>query len=107
MIQELNQAYRGIDAPTDVLSFSQLENTGEEPEFENLCEEKLLGDIVISVEFAEKQSAELGHSLEREIAFLTVHGLLHLLGFDHKDVEGACIMQKKQEEILERFKFYW
>ncbi len=102
-IQELNEAYRGIAAPTDVLSFSQLETTEEEPEFVDLVGAKVLGDIVISLETGLRQSQEYGHSLKREIAFLTIHGLLHLLGYDHQTTAEEEQMFAKQNEILNRW----
>ena len=98
-IKELNNAFRGIDKSTDVLSFPLGEN-GEydiNPETNAL----MLGDIVISVEHALKQAEEYGHSIDREIAFLTVHSMLHLLGYDHVNNETEeKEMFKKQEEIL-------
>ena len=87
-IKELNRTFREKDASTDVLSFP-------------MDEDDTLGDIVISIEHAIAQAREYGHSLEREIAFLTVHSLLHLLGWDHErseDEEKAMFM--RQEEIL-------
>ena len=98
-IKELNSAFRGIDKSTDVLSFPLGEN-GEydiNPETDAL----MLGDIVISAEHALKQAEEYGHSIDREIAFLTVHSMLHLLGYDHVNNETEeKEMFKKQEEIL-------
>ncbi len=98
-IKELNSAFRGIDKSTDVLSFPLGEN-GEydiNPETDAL----MLGDIVISVEHALKQAEEYGHSIDREIAFLIVHSMLHLLGYDHVNNEAEeKEMFKKQEEIL-------
>ena len=102
-IQELNRDYRGIEAPTDVLSFSQVETTEDEPEFVDLAEAKVLGDIVVSLETGLRQSVEYGHSLEREIAFLTIHGMLHLLGYDHQALDEEERMLKKQEEILNQW----
>ena len=81
-MRRLNREYRGIDAPTDVLAFSQVE--GGEPGFH----ENLLGDVVISAERAARQAAGLGRSLERELDTLLVHGLLHLMGFDHTGGRG-------------------
>lgn len=93
----LNRDYRGIDGPTDVLSFSQLE--GEE-EFAPDEEENVLGDIVISVETARRQAEEAGKSVEEEIDMLLVHGLLHLLGYDHAEEADAQKMFGRQAEIL-------
>lgn len=97
-IHELNREHRGVDRPTDVLSFSQLE--GEElaspPEGEPL----LLGDIVISLERCQEQAADYGHSYERELGFLVAHGMLHLLGYDHQTPEEEATMMATTEEIL-------
>ncbi len=120
-IRELNRQYRGLDKPTDVLSFSLLEGeqpdiqyneeyeTSEEGEEEWKDEDKagdpfsdLLGDIVISVPRAEEQAKEYGHSFERELGFLFVHGFLHLLGYDHGDEEQEREMFAKQEEVLKQ-----
>ncbi|WP_413780439.1 rRNA maturation RNase YbeY [Anaeroselena agilis] len=97
-IRELNRDYRGIDAATDVLSFALDE--GEEPAVQGGPEEALLGDIVISLETAERQAAEFGHSLEREMAYLTVHGMLHLVGYDHEDEHDKAAMRSREEQIL-------
>lgn len=104
-MQDLNKEYRNIDAPTDVLSFSMLEfeedNEGFESDLDDYIEEELpLGDIVISVERAIEQAGEYGHSKDREIAFLLVHGMLHLLGYDHEEKEDERIMFQKQDTIL-------
>ena len=98
-IQELNRDYRGMDQPTDVLSFA-LRDGGGEPEYESGEEDLLLGDIVISIETAQRQALEYGHSLERELGFLFVHGCLHLLGYDHGTEEEGRIMGEKEETIL-------
>ena len=100
-IHELNMKYRNIDRPTDVLSFAL--NEGEEPEIVDGPVVNMLGDIIISVERATEQAAEYGHSIEREIAFLTVHGMLHLLGYDHMVKNEKEIMREKEEEILNNF----
>ena len=99
-IRELNRDFRGKDKPTDVLSFSLFEG-GEEFDFPIFCEEIALGDIVISLETAARQAAQQNHSLEREIAFLSIHGALHLLGYDHgKDTERRT-MFSRQDAIFE------
>jgi probable rRNA maturation factor len=95
-IRVLNRDYRGIDQPTDVLSFAQQE--GEE--LIDSSSVLVLGDIVISLERAEAQAAEYGHSLNRELAFLLVHGLLHLAGYDHDD-EFSGEMRARQDEIMQ------
>ncbi|CAB3391213.1 rRNA maturation RNase YbeY [Kyrpidia spormannii] len=97
-IHELNRDYRGVDRPTDVLSFAMREGEGEPVQTEEGRE--LLGDIVISVETAERQANQYGHSLRRELAFLAVHGFLHLLGYDHQSPEQEQVMFGKQEEVL-------
>ena len=99
-IHELNMKYRNIDRPTDVLSFAL--NEGEEPEIVDGPVVNMLGDIIISVERATEQAAEYGHSIEREIAFLTVHGMLHLLGYDHMEEDERIKMEDKQKEVLEK-----
>lgn len=105
-IQKINSTERGIDAPTDVLSFPMLyfDENGDiiDCDYDSDGELLLLGDIVISAERAHRQAEEYGHSFRREMAFLTVHSMLHLLGYDHvDDPEGEKIMFKKQDEILE------
>ena len=99
-IHELNRKYRGKDAPTDVLSFPMFE-AGEIEYDDESGEPCALGDIVISLERAKAQSEEYGHSLEREAAFLAVHSVLHLLGFDHEtSEEDEVYMKESAEEIL-------
>ncbi|WP_068774381.1 rRNA maturation RNase YbeY [Paenibacillus sp. FJAT-26967] len=120
-IHELNRTYRGIDRPTDVLSFAMLEKGedeiaiiyGEEEEDEDVASdsentedeegfEEPLGDIVISVPRAAAQAEEYGHSVERELGFLFVHGFLHLVGYDHDNEEAEQQMFAKQEQILQQ-----
>ncbi|CAM3959479.1 rRNA maturation RNase YbeY [Paenibacillus alkaliterrae] len=109
-IHQLNREYRGIDRPTDVLSFAMQEDGTEELDiiFEVESENEsdpisgMLGDIIISVETAAAQSEEYGHSLEREIGFLFVHGFLHLIGYDHQDDAAEAEMTAKQEAILQQ-----
>lgn len=99
-IQTLNRDFRGIDRPTDVLSFPLTDYESDECPIDE--PELSLGDIVISLERASEQAEEFGHSFEREVAFLTVHSMLHLLGYDHvnSDEEDAE-MRRRQREILE------
>lgn len=98
-IRRLNNDFRGIDKSTDVLSFPLGENGEYDENPENGC--LMLGDVVISVEQALAQAEEFGHGVEREIAYLTVHSVLHLLGYDHVDeAEEKKIMRKKEEEAL-------
>lgn len=107
-IHELNLEYRGIDRPTDVLSFAMNETGEDEPEIiygtkdHDSLEEVpyVLGDIIISVTRAQEQALEYGHSLDRELGFLFVHGFLHLLGYDHQDAESEAEMMSKQEHVL-------
>jgi len=102
-IQELNKKYRGIDLPTDVLSFSFQEEKSDFPVIEQNI---MLGDIIISVETAQRQANLLHHSLEQEITFLLIHGLLHLLGYDHLEEEEMKMMQKKERELINIFDFF-
>lgn len=98
-IHTLNKEYRKIDRPTDVISFALDES--EEPEVEGGPDVHVLGDIIISVERAKEQAAEYGHSLRREMAFLTVHGMLHLLGYDHMEEEERAEMENEQRVVME------
>lgn len=100
-IRRLNREYRKKDMPTDVLSFAANETTGEEPEYQVPREaEDVLGDVVVSLEMALRQSEEYGHSLSREVGFLVVHGMLHLLGHDHQDEESRAAMRAAEEVVL-------
>ena len=99
-IHTLNKQYRGIDRPTDVLSFAL--NESEEPDVEDGPDVNVLGDLVISVERAKEQAADYGHSVKREIAFLTVHGLLHLLGYDQMEEEDRIEMEAEQRFVMEK-----
>ena len=102
-IQEINREYRDKDQPTDVFSFA-LEELGE-GETVIIAEgmPRVLGDIIISTERTEEQAAEYGHSFERELGFLAVHGFLHLLGYDHMTEEDEKVMFGKQDEILQSY----
>lgn len=96
-IHKINRDYRGIDRPTDVISFAVNDNdTGFELEEET----EDLGDLFINVDYARKQAKEYGHSMEREMAFLFTHGLLHCLGYDHMKPEEEKVMFGLQKEIL-------
>jgi len=99
-IQELNKKYRGLDCPTDVLAFPMYESTLQVIDAIKEFREVLLGDVIISLEKAQEQAEEYGHSLEREIGFLVIHGVLHLLGFDHKDEKQRKIMRQEEDKIL-------
>lgn len=97
-IHSINLKHRGIDRPTDVLSFPLIDF--EKEPLPDDGSKIYLGDIIISIEKAEEQAKEYGHSLDREIGFLTAHSMLHLLGYDHMVEDEEKIMFKKQEEIL-------
>ena len=101
-IRELNRQFREIDRATDVLSFPLIDFAGGES-LPDDGSEAALGDVVLSLERAQAQAQEFGHTVEREIAFLTVHSMLHLLGYDHvnSDEEDAE-MRRRQREVLER-----
>ena len=106
-IQEINRTYRGKDAPTDVISFA-LEDEGED-EIPVIFEEddepmpRVLGDIMISIDRAKKQAEEYGHSYDRELGFLAVHGFLHINGYDHMTPEDEAEMFGLQKEILDAY----
>ncbi|NLY46195.1 MAG: rRNA maturation RNase YbeY [Tissierella sp.] len=99
-IKELNRDYRGVDNETDVLSFPLDDDFG--------MDLPLLGDIIISVEKAVEQAEEYGHSLERELAYLTAHSMFHLMGYDHMEKEEKEIMRSKEKLVMQNvglFKF--
>lgn len=99
-IHEINRKYRKVDRPTDVISFAL--NEGDEPEIEGGAPINVLGDIIISVEKAVEQAKDYGHSVEREVAFLTVHGMLHLLGYDHIDEAERKEMRAEEDFVMEK-----
>jgi len=101
-IRSLNNKYRGIDKSTDVLSFSLWEGSVKTPEVES---DKLLGDIIISVETAQRQADNLNHSMEKELTVLLIHGLLHLTGYAHEEDKDYKIMREKETEMLKIFDF--
>lgn len=115
-IHEINREFRQIDSPTDVLSFPMLEyekpsdfqameqqmDENTEDYFNPDTGELMLGDIVISVEKVMEQAEKFGHSKERELAFLVAHSMMHLFGYDHMTDEEAVVMEKKQNEVLNR-----
>jgi len=96
-IQEINRRYRNIDRPTDVISFAMQEG---EDIIDEHQPELMLGDIFINVDAVRRQAADYGHSLKREFCFLTVHGLLHLLGYDHMNPTDDTAMITLQERVL-------
>lgn len=106
-IRQINSQFRNIDAPTDVLSFPMADITkGRINDVGNDSDPNegllIIGDIVISAETAKKQSEQYGHTLERELAFLTAHGMYHLLGYDHEDEQDEKEMMEKQETVLDK-----
>ena len=99
-IHEINKTYRGIDRPTDVISFAL------EDEKDMVLDSeagRILGDIYISIDKCREQALEYGHSFLRELAFLCVHGFLHLQGYDHMEKEDEEVMFKLQDEILDSY----
>ena len=98
-IHELNKTYRNMDKETDVITFA-LE---DEDSIILPNEERVLGDIYISIEKAKEQAESYGHSLLRELSFLAIHGFYHLLGYDHQTKEEETIMFQKQEEVLQEY----
>lgn len=101
-IQQLNQTYRGIDKATDVLSFPMFEREelAKKIEQHQFVGEDVLGDIVISIEQVEKQAIEYGHSFERELSYMVVHGFYHLMGYDHMTEEEKREMRQKEDQVL-------
>lgn len=96
-VHELNRRYRNTDAPTDVLSFAQSEgDVFAQPE----AGARMLGDIIVSVDTARRQAAEYAVTLQDEVAHLLVHGILHLLGYDHEEADDAQIMRAHEDAIL-------
>ena len=106
-IHQLNLDYRGIDRPTDVLSFALEEQADEADIFDMLLKEngvrRHLGDLIISYEKVQEQAEDYKHSIERELGFLVVHGFLHLNGYDHQTVEEEAKMFSIQEEVLSKY----
>lgn len=103
IIKEINSEFRNIEKETDVLSFPMF----EKEELDNLIANnnnipEVLGDIVISVEKVKEQAEEYGHSFERELSYMVVHGFYHLMGYDHIEEEDKVIMRPKEEKILEK-----
>ena len=101
-IRKINKQYRNIDKETDVLSFPMFEKQDLElklknKDFKNI---DILGDIIISIEQVERQALEFGHSFERELSYMVVHGFYHLMGYDHMEEEEKKIMRIKEENVL-------
>ena len=99
-IRKINSKYRNIDKETDVLSFPMFEKEELETRDEVIMD--ILGDIVISINKVKKQAAEYGHSIERELSYMVVHGFYHLMGYDHIVEAERRIMREKEENILEK-----
>lgn len=99
-IRKFNSQYRGIDSATDVLSFPMGENGEYDTNLETGA--KILGDVVISMEKAVEQASAFGHSLQREVGYLTAHSVLHLLGYDHIDNMDRVRMREKEELIMDQ-----
>ncbi len=97
-IRELNKVYRSVDSVTDVLSFPQYEDLSEIPDEGEIC----LGDVVICTEQALLQADEYGHSKDRELVYLFVHSICHLLGYDHMEEADKEEMRKLEEEIMQK-----
>lgn len=106
-IRKINNTYRKIDKETDVLSFPMFEKEEvdliREKQQKSLAQE-VLGDIIISIERVKNQAIEYGHSFERELAYMIVHGFYHLMGYDHMTEEDKSKMRPKEEKILEKLK---
>ena len=102
-IQKINKKYRNIDKPTDVLSFPMFEKEEiKEILTSNYMLEEVLGDIIISIPKVKEQAIEYGHSFERELSYMVVHGFYHLMGYDHIKEEDKKEMRKKEDEILDK-----
>ena len=97
-IQQLNRDYRNVDKVTDVLSFPQYDDLNDLPEDGEI----MLGDVIICRQRAEEQAAEFGHSVEREMVYLFVHSVCHLLGYDHMEDDEKAEMRAKEESVMEQ-----
>lgn len=104
-IRKLNNEYRNIDKETDVLSFPMFEKQ-EIVTLKKLQYEETLGDIIISIERVKEQAKEYGHSFERELAYMVVHGFYHLLGEDHIEDDDKKVMREKEEKVLNKLEIY-
>ena len=102
-VQRLNRDYRGVDEPTDVLAFYMLPQHGVDADFVSPPDDIThLGEVIISYPKAEEQAKEQGHSTEQELTLLIIHGILHLLGYDHEKPEEEAKMKAREKELLER-----
>lgn len=102
-IHEINKEYRQKDAPTDVISFAMEEMGEGEIEIKGQDVPAVLGDIIISIDRTKEQADEYGHSYERELGFLAIHGFLHLLGYDHMNEKDEKVMFTRQKELLDQY----
>ena len=105
-IRKINKKYRKIDKETDVLSFPMFEKEELEEKIksEDFLYEDVLGDIIISIDKVKEQAEEYGHSFERELSYMVVHGFYHLMGYDHIEEQDKKIMRPKEEKILSNLK---
>ncbi len=105
-IRKINKKYRKIDRATDVLSFPMFEKEELDEKIKNkdFLYEDVLGDIIISIDKVREQAGEYGHSFERELSYMLVHGFYHLMGYDHIEEEDKKIMRPKEEKILNELK---
>lgn len=105
-IRKINKKYRKIDKATDVLSFPMFEKEELDEKIKNkdFLYEDVLGDIIISIEKVKEQAEEYGHSFERELSYMLVHGFYHLMGYDHIEEEDKRIMRPKEEKVLNALK---
>lgn len=105
-IRKINKKYRKIDRATDVLSFPMFEKSELDEKIKNkdFLHEDMLGDIIISIEKVKEQAIEYGHSFERELSYMLVHGFYHLMGYDHIEEEDKKIMRPKEDKILNELK---
>ena len=105
-IKKINKKYRKIDKATDVLSFPMFEKDelDEKIKSGDFPYEDVLGDVIISIEKVREQAEEYGHSFERELSYMVVHGFYHLMGYDHIEEEDKKIMRPKEEKVLEQLK---
>ena len=105
-IRKINKKYRKIDRATDVLSFPMFEKAELDEKIKNkdFLYEDVLGDVIISIDKVREQAEEYGHSFERELSYMLVHGFYHLMGYDHIEEEDKKIMRPKEEKVLNELK---
>lgn len=103
-VQRLNRDYRGVDSPTDVIAFYMLQNRAPDPSFPLPPDDTIyLGDVVVCYPVAVEQAAEQGHPVKQELALLIIHGVLHLLGYDHEEPDEEIQMRSKESHILHQW----